>query len=156
MLLLWHSFLSLPQYGNPSGQKVCCLREKTHHSSSCRGSIIAFTAEITQVLEAEPGNVVWMSLSAIRKRSNIWSCLLPSHSSTLSDTPILTRLYKPFDKAGKSEACYQPGKLWCKVVGEMPTKHLPWGPLLDSHIQRLSFPAGYSRFTYFIHLQNKQ
>ena len=33
-----------------------------------------------------------MSLSAIRKRSNIWTCQLPSHSSTLSDTPIPTRL----------------------------------------------------------------
>ena len=54
-----------------------------------------------------------MSSSAIRKRSNIWTCLLPSDSSTLSATPIPTRLYKIFDKAGESEACYQPGTLWC-------------------------------------------
>ena len=100
-------------YGKLPGQKVCCLRGKTRHSSSYRGSIIAFNTEITQVAEVEPGNVVWMPISAIRKRSNIWSCLLPSHSSPLSDTPIRTRLYKLFDKAGKSEACYQPGTLWC-------------------------------------------
>ena len=100
-------------YSKLPGQKVCCLRGKTRHSSSCRGSIIAFNTEITQVAEVEPGNVVWMPISAIRKRSNIWSCLLPSHSSPLSDTPICTRLYKLFDKAGKSEACYQPGTLWC-------------------------------------------
>ena len=54
-----------------------------------------------------------MSSSAIRKRSNICTCLLPSHSSSLSDTPIPTRLYKIFDKAGESDACYQPGTLWC-------------------------------------------
>ena len=47
------------------------------------------------------------------KRSNMRSCLLPSHSSTLSDTPIPTRLYKLFDKAGRSEALYQPGTGWC-------------------------------------------
>ena len=35
------------------------------------------------------------------KRSNMRSCLLPSHSSTLSDTPIPTRLYKLFDKAAR-------------------------------------------------------
>ena len=113
MSLLSHLFLSPPQYGKPPGQKVCCLREKTRHNSSCRGSIITFNTEITQVAEVEPGNVVLMSLSAIRKRSNIWSCLLPSHSSTLNYTPIPTRPYKLFDKAGKSEACYQPGMLWC-------------------------------------------
>ena len=45
-----------------------------------------------------------------------------------------------------------------QVVGETPSKHLPRRPrikkperrkTLDSYIQRLSSPAGYSRFTYF-------
>ena len=54
-----------------------------------------------------------MSLSAIRNRSNIWTSLLPSHSSTLSDTHIPKGLYELFDKARESEACYQPRTLWC-------------------------------------------
>ena len=51
-------FLTPPQYGKPPGEKVCCLREKTRHCYSCRGSIIAFNTEITQVAEVEAGNVV--------------------------------------------------------------------------------------------------
>ena len=42
------------------------------------------------------------------------------------------------------------GHCVAQVVGEMPTKHLPRGPPLDSYIQRLSFPTGYSGFTYLI------
>ena len=106
---------------------ICSLRWLGHacHSSSCRGSIIAFHTEITQVAEVEPQNVVWMSLSAIRKRSKIWLCLLPSHSSTLSDTPIPTRLHKLLDKVRKSAACYQLGTLWCTSCWRNALKHLP-------------------------------
>ena len=35
------------------------------------------------------------------------------HILPLNDTPIPMRQYKLFDNAGKSEACYQPGTLWC-------------------------------------------
>ena len=45
------------------------------------------------------------------------------------------------------------GRSGAQVVGEMPTKHLPRDHFTsDSYIQRLSFPAGYSGFTYFTHL----
>ena len=101
----------------------------------------------------------------LRKRSNIWPCVLPSHSSTLSDTPIPTRLFKLFDEAGKSEACCQPGIRWCtscwrnadktfalKTTYKKPVRR----KTLDSYIQRLSSPSKYSRFTYFTCLHNKQ
>ena len=49
------------------------------------------------------------------------------------------------------------GRYGAQVVGEMPTEHLPRDHFTsDSYIQRLSFPAGYSGFTYFAHLHNTQ
>ena len=44
--------IALPQYGKPASEKVFCLREKTRHSSSCRGSIIVFNTEMTQMVES--------------------------------------------------------------------------------------------------------
>ena len=40
-------------------------------------------------------------------------CLIPLHFSPLSDTSIPMRQYQLFDKAGESEACFQPRTLWC-------------------------------------------
>ena len=41
--------------GKPPVEKVCCLKEKTCHSSSCRGRIIALNVEMARVAEVEQG-----------------------------------------------------------------------------------------------------
>ena len=118
------------------------------------------------MVEVEPRNVLCeFHDQQLWNKSNIWLCLLPSHSSTLSDTPISMRLYKLLDKAGKSKACYHLGTCWCtscwrnnnktfatKTTHKKPVRR----KMLDSYIPRLSSPAGFSRFPYFTHLHNKQ
>ena len=55
------------------------------------------------------------------KRNKIYLCQLPSHSFTLSNTSIPTRLYGLL--RGHSGA---------QVIGKAPTKHLPQRPLIKS------------------------
>ena len=116
--------------GKPPVEKVCCLKEKTCHSSSCRGRLIALNVEMARVVEVEQGNFVYeFHYMQLRKRNNICSCPLPSHSSTLSNTSIPTRLYKVFDEAGRSIGSYiDQGRGGAQVVGEAPIKPLPHRP----------------------------
>ena len=141
-------------------EKVCCLREKTRHSSSCRGRIIALNAEMARVAEVERGNFVCeFHYMQLRKRNDMCSCPLPSHSSTLSKTSIPTRLYKVFDEAGRSIESYRPGTRWCtscrrsadKTFATQTTYQKPVRRrTVNSDIQQLSSLDAYSRFTYFI------
>lgn len=95
-------------------EKNCCLSGKTRVRFVCRGRMIALNAEMARVAKVERGNFVcefhWQQL---RKRNNICSCPLKSHSSTLSNIPIPTRLYEVFDEAGKDMPSYRPGTRWC-------------------------------------------
>jgi len=49
----------------------------------------------------------------LRTRNNICSCPLPTHSATLSSTPIPERLYRVFDEEGRNMPSYRPGTRWC-------------------------------------------
>ena len=89
---------------------------KTRYSSSCRGRIIALNTEMARVAEVKRGKFVCeFHYQQLRKRNNICSCLLPSHSSTLSKTSITTRLNKVFDEGGRSIESYRPGTRWCTI-----------------------------------------
>ena len=146
--------------GKPPVEKVCCLKEKTCHSSSCRGRIIALNVEMARVVEVEQGNFVYeFHYMQLRKRNNICSCPLPSHSSTLSNTSIPTRLYKVFDEAGRSIGSYRPGARWCtscrrsadKTFTTQTTYQKPvWRRTVNSDVQQLFSLDAYSRFTYFM------
>ncbi|XP_066026836.1 uncharacterized protein [Pocillopora verrucosa] len=67
------------------------------------------------LINNERGTMMTSSLAQKQRRVGLQQIIdLEAKESTLSDTPIPKRLYKLFDKAGKSEACYQPGTLWVK------------------------------------------
>ena len=146
--------------GKPPVEKVCCLREKTRHSSSCRGRIIALNAEMARVAEVERGNFVCeFHYMQLRKRNNMCSCPLPSHSSTLSKTSIPTRLYKVFDEAGRSIESYRPGTRWCtscrrsadKTFATQTTYQKPVRRrTVNSDIQQLSSRQSFRTAPYFI------
>ena len=146
--------------GKPPVEKVCCLREKTRHSSSCRGRIIALNAEMARVAEVERGNFVCeFHYMQLRKRNNMCSCPLPSHSSTLSKTSIPTRLYKVFDEAGRSIKSYRPGTRWCtscrrsadKTFATQTTYQKPVRRrTVNSDIQQLSSRQSFRTAPYFI------
>ena len=151
-----------PSVGKPPVGKVCCLREKKRHGSSCRGRIIALNAEMARVAEVERGNFVReFHYMQLRKRNDMCSCPLPSHSSTLSKTSIPTRRYKVFDEAGRSIESYRPGTRWCtscrrsadKTLATQTTYQKPVRRrTVNSDIQQLSSLDAYSRFTYFIQI----
>ena len=144
----------------PPVEKVYCLKEKTCHNSTCRGRIIAWNTEMARVAEVERGNFVCeFHYMQLRKRNDMCSCPLPSHSSTLSKTSIPTRLYKVFDEAGRSIESYRPGTRWCtscrrsadKTFATQTTYQKPVKRrTLNSDIQRLSSLDAYSTFKYFI------
>lgn len=94
-------------------RKGLLSERKTRYSSTCRGGIIALNTDMARVAEFKRGKFVCeFHYQQLRKRNNICSCLLPSHSSTLSKTSITTRLYKVFDEDGRSIESYRPGTRW--------------------------------------------
>ena len=148
-------------YGKPPGKKVCCLREKTFHSSSWWGSTIAFNTEITQVVEVEPGNVVYINGHVIISNSKKEQHLSMPTTFTFFHSEWYTYSHETV------QTIWQGWRKW----GLLSTRDTVMHKLLekcqqnichedhftlDSYIQRLSFPAGYSGFTYFTHLHNKQ
>ena len=82
-------------------EKTCCLSSKTREKNVCRGRMIGLTTEMARVAEVDRGNFVcvfhWHQL---RTRNNICSCPLPTHSATLSNTPIPDRV---FDEEGRKK-----------------------------------------------------
>ena len=100
--------------GKLSVEKICCSRRKTRDKYVCHGRMISLDAEMARVANAQRGNFVcehhWHML---RNTNNICSCPLPSHSRTLSPTPIPLRLFQVFDEVGKSIPSYRPGTRWC-------------------------------------------
>ena len=96
-------------------EKICCLSSKTREKNVCRGRMISLSTEMARVAEVDRGNLGcafhWHQL---RTSNNICSCLLPTHSATLSGTPIPERLYRVFDEEGrKNMPSYRPGTKWC-------------------------------------------
>ena len=96
-------------------EKACCLSSKTREKNVCRGRMIELSTEMARVAEVGRGNFVctfhWHQL---RTRNNICSCPLPTHSATLSSTPIPERLYRVFDEEGRKKMpSYRPGTKWC-------------------------------------------
>ena len=88
--------------GKPPGENVCCLREKKHAIALLLGRIIALNTEMV-----ERGNFVReFHYQQLRKRTNIWSCLLPSPF-------CYSEWYIHYHETGKSKACYRSGKRWC-------------------------------------------
>ena len=96
------------------GEKTYCLRNKTREKNVCRGRMIGLSNQMARVAEVDRGNFVcvfhWHKL---RTRNNICSCPLPTHSATLSSTPIPERLYRVFDEEGRNMPSYRPGTRWC-------------------------------------------
>ena len=139
----------------PPVEKVYCLKEKTCHNSTCRGRIIAWNTEMARVAEVERGNFVCeFHYQQLRKRNNICSCKLLSHSSALRHTSP-----RDYDEAGRSIESYRPGMRWCtscrrsadKTFATQTTYQKPVKRrTLNSDIQRLSSLDAYSTFKYFI------
>ena len=79
-------------------EKTCCLSSKTWEKNVCRGRMIGLSTEMAR------GNFVcafhWHQFRTI---NNIFSCPLPTHSATLSSTPIPERLYRVFDEEGRKK-----------------------------------------------------
>ena len=120
--------------------------------------MIALNTEMARVAEVERGNFVCeFHYMQLRKRNNICSFPLPSHSSTLSKTSIRTRLYKVFDEARRTIESYRPGTRCtsCQRSADktFTTQTTYQKPVrrrtVNSDIQQLYSLDAYSRFTYF-------
>ena len=100
--------------GNLPTQKTCCLRGKTRFKLVCKGKMLALSGDLARVAEVQPGNFVCeLHRNQLRARNNVCSCPLPSHSVTMSNTPIPERLYGVFDQVGRNMPSYRPGTRWC-------------------------------------------
>ena len=87
--------------GKPPGENVCCLREKTRHSSARKGRIIAlhWNGRTRKCC-------VWISLSAVTKKDQ--HLIVPATFAFFH-----SEWYTHYHETGKSKAYYQSGTRWC-------------------------------------------